>query len=71
METVSLTAPIRTSRPLSGRQSRESGCWEVLANQAVASRQAQCEHAISEPELRLVRDRLWWMLDQLKQQLDD
>jgi len=49
----------------------ESGCWEVLAEQAVASRRAQCEDAISEPELQLVRDRLWWMLDQLKQQMAD
>ncbi|MFQ6029969.1 MAG: hypothetical protein ACE5Q6_21050 [Dehalococcoidia bacterium] len=49
----------------------ESGCWEILADKAVASRRAQCGHDISKIEQRLVWDRLWWMLDQLKQQIAD
>jgi len=46
----------------------ESGCWAILADAAVASRRAQCGHALADAEVRLVWDRLWWLLDQLKQQ---
>jgi len=48
----------------------ESGCWAILADAAVSSRRAQCGHALADAEVRLVWDRLWWLLDQLKQQSD-
>ncbi len=48
---------------------KESGCWGLLAKQAVASRQEQCRHPLSDAELRLVQDRLWWLLDNLKDQV--
>ncbi len=49
----------------------ESGCWGILVNQAVAARRAQCQHPLSEYDLQLVQDRLWWLLDNLKQELAD
>lgn len=44
----------------------EPGCWGFLAGQAVAACRARAGRPLSDPERRLVWDRLWWLLESIK-----
>ena len=47
----------------------EPGCWGFLAGQAVAACRAQVDRPLAEVERRLVWDRLWWWLENVKRQV--
>ena len=44
----------------------EPGCWGFLAGQAVAACRAQVGRPLADTERRLVWDRLWWLLENIK-----
>ena len=48
---------------------KESGCWGLLVKKAAVSRQEQRGHPLSDADLKLVQDRLWWLLDSLKRRV--
>ncbi|MBM3941984.1 MAG: hypothetical protein FJ316_03490 [SAR202 cluster bacterium] len=44
----------------------EPGCWGFLAGQAVTECRRQLGRPLAEAERRMVWDRLWWWLEQIK-----
>jgi hypothetical protein len=44
----------------------EPGCWGFLAGQAVAGCRRELGRSLEELERRLVWDRLWWLLETIK-----
>ncbi|HEU0020155.1 MAG TPA: hypothetical protein VFR55_00565 [Dehalococcoidia bacterium] len=47
----------------------EPGCWGFLAGRAVAACRAQVDRPLEDAERRLVWDRLWWWLENIKKQV--
>lgn len=47
----------------------EPGCWGFLAGQAVAACRAQIDRPLADIERRVVWDRLWWLLENLKKEV--
>lgn len=47
----------------------EPGCWGYLAGQAVSACRAQVDRPLEDAERRLVWDRLWWLLENIKQRV--
>lgn len=47
----------------------EPGCWGYLSGQAVAACRAQVDRPLEYAERRLVWDRLWWLLENIKQRV--
>ena len=47
----------------------EPGCWGFLAGQAVAASRKQLDRPLTEAERRLVWDRLWRWLEEIKAQV--
>ena len=47
----------------------EPGCWGYLSGQAVAACRAQVNRPLEDAERRLVWDRLWWLLENIKQRV--
>ncbi len=48
----------------------EAGCWGFLAGQAVAACRRQAGRTLTDPERRLVWSRLWWLLENLKREVN-
>jgi hypothetical protein len=48
----------------------EPGCWGFLAGKAVAACRQQAGRPLTEPERRLVWSRLWWWLENIKQEVN-
>ena len=44
----------------------EPGCWGFLAGKAVAGYRLQAGRPLADNERRLVWNRLWWWLEQVK-----
>ena len=44
----------------------EPGCWGYLAGQAVLACRTQVDRPLEDAERRLVWDRLWWLLENIK-----
>jgi hypothetical protein len=44
----------------------EPGCWGFLAGQAVAAGRTRVDRPLTDQERRLVWDRLWWLLENIK-----
>ena len=51
---------------VAGWMSGQPGCWGFLAGKAVVASRAQLVRSLTEGERRLVWNRLWWWLEQLK-----
>jgi hypothetical protein len=47
----------------------EPGCWGFLAGKAVAATRQQAERSLTDSERRLVWDRLWWLLENIKREV--
>jgi hypothetical protein len=47
----------------------EPGCWGFLAGQAVAATRQEAERSLTDAERRLVWDRLWWLLENIKREV--
>jgi len=47
----------------------EPGCWGYLAGQAVSACRTQADRPLEDAERRLVWDRLWWLLENIKQRV--
>jgi len=47
----------------------EPGCWGYLAGQAVLACRTQVDRPLGDAERRLVWDRLWWLLENIKQRV--
>jgi hypothetical protein len=47
----------------------EPGCWGFLAGQAVTATRQQAERSLTDTERRLVWDRLWWLLENIKREV--
>lgn len=47
----------------------EPGCWGFLAGQAVAATRRQVGRSLADSERRLVWDRLWWLLENIKREV--
>lgn len=47
----------------------EPGCWGYLAGQAVTTCRAQVNRPLADAERRLVWDRLWWLLENIKKEV--
>ena len=52
-----------------GWMRNEPGCWGYLAGQAVSACRAQVDRPLEDDERRLVWDRLWWLLENIKQRV--
>ena len=52
-----------------GWMCNEPGCWGFLAGQAVAACRAEADRPLEDAERRLVWDRLWWFLENLKKEV--
>ena len=63
-----LTSLVREHRgKVVGWMQDEPGCWGFLAGQAVAACRRELGRSLEELERRLVWDRLWWLLETIKQ----
>jgi hypothetical protein len=47
----------------------EPGCWGFLAGQAVTAVRHQLGRSLTDAERRLVWDRLWWLLENIKREV--
>lgn len=47
----------------------EPGCWGFLAGQAVSACRKQAGRSLEEAERKLVWDRLWWVLENIKREV--
>ncbi len=47
----------------------EPGCWGFLAGNAVAACREHAGRPLADPERRLVWDRLWWFLENIKKEV--
>lgn len=47
----------------------EPGCWGFLAGKAVAATCQQTGRSLTDSERRLVWDRLWWLLENIKREV--
>jgi hypothetical protein len=66
-----LTGVIRDNQDkVVGWLRNEPGCWGFLAGKAVAACRQQAGRLLTEPERRLVWSRLWWGLENIKQQVN-
>jgi len=51
---------------VAGWMSGQPGCWGFLAGKAVVGCRAHLGRALADGERRLVWNRLWWWLEQVK-----
>ena len=47
----------------------EPGCWGFLAGKAVTATRQQAGRSLTDPERRLVWDRLWRLLENIKREV--
>lgn len=47
----------------------EPGCWGFLAGQAVSACRKHVGRSLEEAERKLVWDRLWWVLENIKREV--
>ena len=65
-----LTGLVREHREqVVGWMRDEPGCWGFLAGQAVAACRRDLGRSLEDLERRLVWDRLWWLLETIKQEV--
>ncbi|HZA21786.1 MAG TPA: hypothetical protein VFA32_04150 [Dehalococcoidia bacterium] len=48
----------------------EPGCWGFLAGKAVAAIRQETGRSLTDAERRLVWDRLWWLLENIKREVN-
>lgn len=65
-----LTGVIRDHRErVVGWMRGQPGCWGFLAGKAVVACRQQAGRPLADAERRLVWHRLWWWLEQVKEQV--
>jgi hypothetical protein len=52
-----------------GWMRNEPGCWGFLAGKAIAATRHQVGRSLTEAERRLVWDRMWWLLENIKREV--